>query len=81
MGTIITHQEKETDRREASRNVYGLRSLLGPGVCQHCGSPSGQIAVWDDEDPLNSNWGSFEYGSEGYTLANCPVCNAKAEAS
>ena len=48
----ITHDEQEADRIEASRNVYGLRSLLSPDLCQICGcepNTGGTIAWYDGE--------------------------------
>lgn len=61
---IVDYEEKELDRKESSRNVYGLRSLLGADMCPECGAEPGTrgvIAWWDDDE-------------NRYTEV-CPFCN------
>jgi len=63
---INANDEKETDRKEESRNVYGLRSLLGSDMCQYCGSTDGMMKVWTYPEDITD---------DRYTLEPCPECN------
>jgi hypothetical protein len=66
----IDREQQENDLKEASRNVYGLRSFLSPNLCQYCGSPSGLITVWTNPDDITDG---------RFTLENCRMCNWKGE--
>lgn len=50
----VTRDQAELDREEASRNVYGPRSLLDASLCQMCGSEpgTGGTVPWYDENEV-----------------------------